>query len=691
MTEPRDTLARKIAWYALIGAILVIPLTMPTLAWFGLGPSLMADAASLPKLLALRVFTLVALAAYVYDMLTHGGPLRRTPVDWLVLAFVAWVGVTTLTSIHLPTALVGKYYRDEGFLTIVNYALVYFLTVQLAHSAERVRGIALAIFASSIPVSLYGTLQYLGLDPIGWVVDFALRAFSTFGNPNVLGGYLMFTIPVALALALTEQNRRLRAVFWAGFYLNTFTLVFTFTRGAWIGGVVAVALLLLIAARHSARLGRGDVAPGIGAAIAAVLIVLYQRLPGTTAQLSLIDFGAARLTQADTGGVGARLLLWQASWSAFLDRPVLGWGPDTLRYVFPAHKSAEYVRITDNIGDSPHSYPLQLLVGSGVAGFVLFYAVMAWVAVRSAPLVFGRSGDPRRVVFGSLWAACAGYLASLVFGLSLPGVSFLLWIAIGVLISPTATVHTLRSPAWGKVGAVAAVGLAALGIGLQAPLAAADHSYMRSQFVDVGSEGPRYARDAVRLNPLGHAYREHLGVAYINEALRQVDLAERAFARGEEPSRFLEDAGRNLDAGEEALREAIAWAPTFYANYQYLATLHNLRGDLTGSASEYEAAIRVAEEAREIDRFAMATRVEHAYALRALGRIDEAVALLEESRTIVPGHERAALLLAGILEESGDRDGALRVLREANAAQPGQPGLEDAVRILETGGSLLGE
>ncbi|HET6497831.1 MAG TPA: O-antigen ligase family protein, partial [Coriobacteriia bacterium] len=652
----QTTRASLLAWYALVGAVLLVPMTLPTLAWFDLGPSLMADPASLAKTIALRVFTVVGLAAWAFDLLTRGGRIRHTPIDWLVLAFVAWVGVTTVFSIHVPTALIGKYHRDEGFLAFVNYALIYFLTLQLVDRAARIRTIAVAVFASSVPVAGYGIIQYWGLDPIAWVQDFvAARAFSTFGNPNILAGYLMFTVPVALALALAETRPRHRLAYWAGFYLNLFTLYVTFTRGGWIGGVIAIALVAFIAARHGLRLRRTDLPPAIAVTAGGVVAVLAERLWSLRPSLPLAEYGAQRVLVADPGGVGARLMMWQAALSAAAERPLLGYGPDTFRYVFPAHKPEAYVRITDNIADSPHSYPLQLLVGSGVVGAVLFFAVMGWAAIRSAPQVFNRSSDRSRVILGAFWAASAGYLASLVFGLSLPGVSFLLWIAVAVAVAPTAATSTVRAPSWGRIGATGGIAHAAVLIALQVPLIAADRAFMRSQFGDIGSAGPRYAAEAVRLNPLSHAYREQVGISYFNEALRQLGIAEQAFAQGQDPTRFLEDAERNLGRSERAFLDAIEWEPAFFGNYQYLATLYNLRGDLLGSARDHEAALRVTEEIRAIDPYAMATRVEQAYALHALARADEAVTLLEESLALVPGHERAALLLAGVHEQKGNR------------------------------------
>jgi hypothetical protein len=382
-------------------------------------------------------------------------------------------------------------------------------------------------------------------------------------------------------------------------------------------------------------------------------------------------------------------MIWRATLSAIAERPILGYGSDSLRLVFPQHKTVEYVRLTDNVADSPHNYPLQLAFGGGVLAALLFYATLAWTAVRSAQLVFGRTEDSNRIVYGSFWAACAGYVANLMFGLSLPGVTFLLWMSMAILLAPTTASVSIRAPRWGEAAAVGLALACAVGVILQVPVVRADRAYLQASRADADSAAPEAAAEAVRLNPLNHAYREHWGFSYLNEALRQLDEAEKAAAAGRSPQTFLQAAERALVAGGRTISDTVSWTPSDSANYQYLATLYNLRADLVGDPQDFERAIETAEAAREIDPLAVAIRFEHAYALRALGRVDEAVVELEENLEILPGHDRSALLLAGIYEDAGDRNAALIVLREANAARPDQPAIVEAVKLLEGGGSLL--
>ena len=69
---------------------------------------------------------------------------------------------------------------------------------------------------------------------------------------------------------------------------------------------------------------------------------------------------------------------------------------------------------------------------------LMFYGIFVWAAVRSFGTVFRRSDDPTRILLGAFWAAAAGYLVQLMFGLSVTGTTFLLWIALAVVLAPTA-------------------------------------------------------------------------------------------------------------------------------------------------------------------------------------------------------------------------------------------------------------
>ncbi len=682
-----DSRLRRVAWWALVGCVAFVPLTLVNLGVVGIDHvPLMSDPFSLGKLIALRVLTLLCLAAWAADLLINGGRVRWTRVEWVLLAFLGWATIATVTSIHPWTALLGKYHRDEGLLSFFNYALVYFLAMQLVEDSKRAARLGQALFASSLVVAGYGTIQYFGLDPVPWNVDFgAQRAFSTYGNPDILGGFLMFSLPVALSLALAERDARLRAVYFAGFFLNLFTLLVSFTRGAWVGGLIGLIVFGVIAWRNGARLTKVDlVSTGVaGLAVAAVLAA--QRLPGSQADFEITEFGASRLT-ADVGGVHARLMIWGAAVKAIRDRPLVGFGPDTFRYVFPLRKPAEYVqRVSDNVADSPHSYPLQVAAGSGVVGALLLYAVFALVAVRSAPIVFARGGHPNRLVLGGFWAGCTGYLANSMFGLSIPGATFLLWVAMGILAAPTSRVVRVSASRWSTVAAAAVASVSLAGVLAQVPIAAADHAYVKASASSGGPEAIEAAERAIRLNPYNQAYREQLGLNHLNEALRYANAAAQAREQGADVAPLLDEVGVHLEAGERAIRDAIEFVPADYANYQYLAALYNLKGDLDDDPDSYREAIETARAGIALDPYAVAIRIELAYGLHALGDTQLAEDELRESLTIRPGHDVLSLRLASLLEEQGRVAEAIKVLREADEAEPGTQAIQDALERLESG------
>lgn len=681
--EPESS-SRRVAWWALLAMVVVVPIAMTNLTFLGVQVPLTFDVFDIVKMSLERILGLVALGAWSWDMLRRGGKLRRTPVDWLILVFLAWVALTTVTSIHWPTALFGKPRRYEGLLSFVNYAVIYFLVLQFAVDAARVRRLAQALFLSSIVVAGYGLLQYLGWDPVSWgPLPFeANRAFSTYGNPDLLGGFLIFSVTVALGLALFEARLWWRLAYWAGFGLNGLVLIVAFTRGAWIGGAAALAILGVAAWRQRVRLFRIDWLPA-GASLLVGVLAIVRSLSSTD---EVMNFGKrlASIFEFRGGSGRTRTEIWQAAITAIEERPVLGWGADTFRLVFPTFKPVEYVRDAggQSVADNAHNYPLQLASGVGIPGMLLFYGVFVWAGVRSARTVFKRTGDPVRILVAAFWAAAAGYLVQLFFGLSVTGVAFLLWIALAVVLAPTSREVAVRAPRWGAVAGVVVLCACAVGIGYQGVVLAADRAFMVSQSAATLDERTEAVQRAVRLNPHNPSYRWSLGMAYADEVRGYLRAGFEADQRGEDTAPYAEGVRRSFALAETAFKDAIAYVPDEYDNYVALAELYNVGGE-TLVKDLYQRALDVGERALEVEPFGTSIRVQMARALLGQGRAKEAIETLRYVLKIDPRSGQAALVLADVYAAQGKLDEALELLRGVDAQLPGQPGVAEAIQQLE--------
>src|SRR5207245_2040087 len=84
-----------------------------------------------------------------------------------------------------------------------------------------------------------------------------------------------------------------------------------------------------------------------------------------------------RWSREDVRG-GARLLLWRDSLRMALERPLLGYGPETFPTEFPRFQSAELARaFPDFYHESPHNVFLDALTSQGFPGLVILAGIAA--------------------------------------------------------------------------------------------------------------------------------------------------------------------------------------------------------------------------------------------------------------------------------------------------------------------------
>ncbi len=696
--DDRMTSAQLVIWVCLHLLVIVVPIATSNLTWLpGQRFPLTFDQFDIVKVFFQRGFTLIALGAWFWHIFVEGGKIRRTKIDWLIGVVLAWFVVTTVFSIHVPTAIFGKYRRFEGLLTFFTYAGMFFVGTQILDRASRIRSLARSLFFSGSFVAIYGFAQFVGYDPVRWgnLPFEANRSFSTYGNPDLLGGFLIFPLAIALGLALSEEDSVWRGIYWTGFGFTVISWVTAFTRGAWIGGTIALLVLAFCAFRQSVRFREVDwTFTGLfGVAVTAVVI---RSLSATTSVMN-VSKRVQSIFNFEDASSRTRFEIWQAAWDAIKDRPITGFGLDTFRLVFPRYKPIEYVADAGylSVADNVHNYPLQLAAAVGIPGLLLLYGLFITVAVLSAPIVFAKQAKPDRLVLASFWAAAAGYLLALSFGISVTGSSFLLWLSMAVVLSPLATTREVKTHSWGV--AVAGVGIvlvAALSIG-NVVYIVADNHYLKSRLMprERGDERIAEAERAVALNPWNDMYRAEIGlanvdmvVAYYTAAGTSQDVAERASMAAQ--------ALRYFAKAEASLLDTIDFVPWEYDNYVFTtnlytlgAELHRLRDDPGSVDLMYDRAIVIGRKGVEAEPYGPAIRFQLARALIEKDQLDEALEHMEFAVEMDPKYVDGLILLGDIYRALDRLQDAVDTYKRAEAriAKTGgsRPSLSESIRTLE--------
>ncbi|MBP3448485.1 MAG: O-antigen ligase family protein [Clostridia bacterium] len=163
-----------------------------------------------------------------------------------------------LVGLYLISLIWGLFLsKDPGKFQIF---LVYFVFVGLYYgvryyiSTERRLILSVSYFTlSGIFVCGYGFLQYItgSYETTTWTdtqlfSDISGRIYSTFQNPNVFGEYLLFLIPLSIAMFLIAKNKLHKVVYGGCVLASLACLILTYSRGCWLGLIAGMGLFLLL-------------------------------------------------------------------------------------------------------------------------------------------------------------------------------------------------------------------------------------------------------------------------------------------------------------------------------------------------------------------------------------------------------------------------------------------------------------
>ncbi|MBD3425627.1 MAG: hypothetical protein GF409_00165 [Candidatus Omnitrophica bacterium] len=164
--------------------------------------------------------------------------LRRSPLNAPIGLYIAVLGISTLLGMitNHVSPLKGTFY----VLKLVEYFILYFIVLNHTTTVKQVKLFLAVLIITCIVVGIYGNTH------IGRVARIS-APFEGAGEPNTLGGYLLFIMSIIGGLILYYKKREKLLLLVFVFLVPTF--VFTLSRASYLGMIPALITFVLLSKR----------------------------------------------------------------------------------------------------------------------------------------------------------------------------------------------------------------------------------------------------------------------------------------------------------------------------------------------------------------------------------------------------------------------------------------------------------
>lgn len=343
----------------------------------------------LVALVLLSLFSLV-----IHGITTPNFKWKFDGIGFLIIGMLVVYFIAALTS-FVP------FKSMQIWLIYFAFMSVYFLVINTIKTKKQLMDLLMVFVLSGLLVCLYGIAQYVfGWDTAAaWIdeemfTDIKMRIYSTLENPNVLGEYILLVLPVSVGLLWVKKKPLQKFVYLCITGILFLSLILTFSRGCWIGIMVAAAIFITFVAGKLWGLGL--------IALPILPAVLPESI--TNRFLSIGDL--------QDSSTSYRVYIWMGTLAMMKDfwKSGIGMGSEAFSEVYPFYSYHSIV--------APHSHNLflQIAVESGVVGIAVFLLILFWAFKKmTTGYAFVGKGHPVATMMVAIGAGICGFLVQGMF------------------------------------------------------------------------------------------------------------------------------------------------------------------------------------------------------------------------------------------------------------------------------------
>ncbi|MBT4139309.1 MAG: tetratricopeptide repeat protein, partial [Candidatus Latescibacteria bacterium] len=527
----------------------------------------------------------------------------------------------------------------------------FFLTVSTTlNLSDLPRILRVAALAGGI-VAFIGILEYHGLLP--FTLPSTGKPSSTFMFRNLAAHYLITNIPFAGLLFFLARNNTDRGIASTAATFMFVFLLYTRTRGAWVGLFVSTVLMLFLffvsnKSTHWQNLKGQFNRNGLYFAFAALCLVALLGPLSANMQEGHVqrfdekksDISSAVTSIFQKGGGRGRTNLWAGTIAMISDNPIVGVGLGNWEMNYPPY---DYGELRTNVTPRrPHNDLLWIGSEIGLFGLIAYVSILVLFLYKAIQI--WKTDTPHKWIILmcgiTIFAMIGDGFFNFPYERLAPTLNFWFALAIAdICFKPAATSSPVIPKHFAMILPIVLLG----GIGITSKQLAFDYYYIkaiRGHYQQDHPQTERAAAKAIQFGPFNH----QAFIIYGQSLRFQKKYAQAA----------------------ASVRKGLRYHPNFPNAYNNLGHILDEMGQHPTAIENYRKSIKLLSYHHK-------AHYNMAIAYEKLGQTDSAIVAYQRALTITP-YARAFHNLAGVYKKQGLIDSAQAYYKKSLSAQ--EPAIE---------------
>ena len=310
-----------------------------------------------------------AIVGYFFHRERHDAIVPRTRLNGFILVYclflygMLWYGSSV---VDLAWPLSPSDDRLGDWKNFAEMPILFLLVIALINTRKRMLTLLGLMMLTVLRANLgfYHTVS--GRDFSHFSNNLRYSGVFGYAGQNGLAAFMAEFLIFLLAIAPAAKGLWPRILVYGSIALSTFCVLFSFSRGGYVGFLGGLVLLGLMKDRKYLIL-------------VAVLLATWQTIvPNAVRERVLMTYDEGSVESS----ANERLELWQDAATIVPQHPVLGTGFVTYRYL---GRSADYL--------DTHNYYVKVIVETGFVGLLMFLYIL-WIIAREGIGLFRSARDP---------------------------------------------------------------------------------------------------------------------------------------------------------------------------------------------------------------------------------------------------------------------------------------------------------